>query len=52
MPIDLRTDVGEVRVSRTIIEEVVNQGRSVLTSDAQHDPRFMSSTMTFQAVVV
>jgi serine phosphatase RsbU (regulator of sigma subunit) len=47
---DLRTDVGEVRVSRTIIEEVVNQGRSVLTSDAQHDPRFMSSTVTFQGI--
>src|SRR5947209_6950449 len=47
---DLRTDVGEVRVSRTIIEEVVNQGRSVLTSDAQHVPRFMSSTVTFQGI--
>jgi sigma-B regulation protein RsbU (phosphoserine phosphatase) len=47
---DLRTDVGEVRVSRTIIEEVVRQGRSVLTSDAQHDPRFMSSTVTFQGI--
>jgi serine phosphatase RsbU (regulator of sigma subunit) len=40
----------EVRVSRTIVEEVVNQGRSVLTSDAQHDPRFMSSTVTFQGI--
>ncbi len=40
----------EVRVSRTIIEEVVNRGRSVLTSDAQHDPRFMSSTVTFQGI--
>src|SRR5919205_943253 len=37
---DRRPEVGEVRVSRTIVEEVVNQGRSVLTSDAQHDPRF------------
>src|SRR5919112_1515403 len=33
---DRRPEVGEVRVSRTIVEEVVNQGRSVLTSDAQH----------------
>jgi serine phosphatase RsbU (regulator of sigma subunit)/pSer/pThr/pTyr-binding forkhead associated (FHA) protein len=40
----------EVRVSRTIVEEVVNRGRSVLTSDAQHDPRFMSSTVTFQGI--
>ncbi|MCA1633433.1 MAG: SpoIIE family protein phosphatase [Acidobacteria bacterium] len=43
-------EVGEVRVSRTIIEEVVGQGRSVLTSDAQHDPRFKSSTVTFQGI--
>jgi phosphoserine phosphatase RsbU/P len=47
---DQKPDVGEVRVSRTIIEEVVTQGRSVLTSDAQHDPRFMSSTVTFQGI--
>jgi len=40
----------EIRVSRTIVEEVVNRGRSVLTSDAQHDPRFMSSTVTFQGI--
>ena len=42
--------VGEIRVSRTIIDEVVNQGRSVLTSDAQHDPRYKSSTMMIQGV--
>jgi serine phosphatase RsbU (regulator of sigma subunit) len=47
---DRQRDVGEVRVSRTIIEEVVRQGRSVLTSDAQHDPRFMSSTVMFQGI--
>src|ERR1051326_8460612 len=47
---DRQKDVGEVRVSRTIIEEVVGQGRSVLTSDAQHDPRFRSSTVTFQGI--
>jgi serine phosphatase RsbU (regulator of sigma subunit)/pSer/pThr/pTyr-binding forkhead associated (FHA) protein len=45
-----KVDIGEVRVSRTIVEEVVKQGRSVLTSDAQHDPRFMSSTVTFQGI--
>jgi len=45
-----RDETGEVRVSRSIIEEVVGQGRSVLTSDAQHDPRFMSSTMTIQGI--
>ncbi|MGH9943342.1 MAG: SpoIIE family protein phosphatase [Pyrinomonadaceae bacterium] len=47
---DSRSDVGEIRVSRTIIEKVVDQGESVLTSDAQHDPRFMSSTMTIQGI--
>jgi sigma-B regulation protein RsbU (phosphoserine phosphatase) len=47
---DHQKDVGEVRVSRTIVEEVVGQGRSVLTSDAQHDPRFRSSTVTFQGI--
>jgi serine phosphatase RsbU (regulator of sigma subunit)/pSer/pThr/pTyr-binding forkhead associated (FHA) protein len=47
---DRQPEVGEVRVSRTIVEEVVNQGRSVLTSDAQHDPRFRSSTVTFQGI--
>ena len=47
---DRRPEVGEVRVGRTIVEEVVNQGRSVLTSDAQHDPRFKSSTVTFQGI--
>jgi serine phosphatase RsbU (regulator of sigma subunit)/pSer/pThr/pTyr-binding forkhead associated (FHA) protein len=47
---DRKPDVGEIRVSRAIVEEVVGQGRSVLTSDAQHDPRFMSSTVTFQGI--
>jgi serine phosphatase RsbU (regulator of sigma subunit) len=45
-----KVDISGVRVSRTIVEEVVNQGRSVLTSDAQHDPRFKSSTVTFQGI--
>ncbi|GAC1402390.1 MAG: hypothetical protein NVSMB56_17380 [Pyrinomonadaceae bacterium] len=43
-------NVGEVRISRKVIEEVVAQGRSVLTSDAQHDPRYMSNTMTLQGI--
>ncbi|MBA3323391.1 MAG: SpoIIE family protein phosphatase [Pyrinomonadaceae bacterium] len=47
---DSHSDVGEIRVSRTIIEKVVGQGESILTSDAQHDPRFMSSTMTIQGI--
>jgi len=47
---DQKGEVGEIRVSRTIIEEVVGQGRSVLTSDAQHDPRFKSATVTIQGI--
>ena len=47
---DRQGDIGEIRVSRTIMEEVVGKGKSVLTSDAQHDPRFMSSTMTIQGI--
>ncbi|OLE51938.1 MAG: hypothetical protein AUG51_20295 [Acidobacteria bacterium 13_1_20CM_3_53_8] len=43
-------EVGEIRVSRTIMEEVVGQGKSVLTADAQHDERLMSHTMTLQGI--
>ena len=32
-------EVGEIRVSRNVLDEViVMRGKSVLTSDAQHDP--------------
>ena len=47
---DRQGEIGEIRVSRTIMEEVIGRGKSVLTSDAQHDPRFMSSTMTIQGI--
>lgn len=43
-------EVGEIRVSRNVLDEVVIRGRSVLTSDAQHDPRFASGTMVLQGV--
>src|SRR5439155_4668863 len=43
-------EVGEIRVSRNVLEEVVIHGRSVLTSDAQHDPRFASGTVVLQGV--
>ena len=43
-------DVGEIRVSRNVLDEVVIRGKSVLTSDAQHDPRFASGTMVLQGV--
>jgi len=35
----------EVRISRTVMDEVLKNGKSVLTSDAQHDPKFASQTM-------
>jgi sigma-B regulation protein RsbU (phosphoserine phosphatase) len=47
---DRQGEVGEIRVSRTIMEEVVGLGKSVLTADAQQDPRLMSSTMTLQGI--
>jgi sigma-B regulation protein RsbU (phosphoserine phosphatase) len=47
---DRQGDVGEIRVSRTIMDEVVVKGKSVLTSDVQQDPRFMSSTTTLQGI--
>ena len=43
-------EVGEIRVSRNVLDEVVFRGKSVLTSDAQHDPRFATGTMVLQGV--
>ena len=40
----------EVRISRTVMEEVVQNGKSVLTSDAQHDPRYASQTMSLLGI--
>ena len=42
--------VGEIRVSRNVMDEVVFKGKSVLTSNAQHDPRFASGTVVLQGV--
>jgi sigma-B regulation protein RsbU (phosphoserine phosphatase) len=42
--------VGEIRVSRNVMDEVMLRGKSVLTSDAQHDPRFASGTVVLQGV--
>ncbi len=44
------TRIGEVRVSRAIMNEVVTNGKSVLTSDAQQDPRFASQTIILQGI--
>jgi phosphoserine phosphatase RsbU/P len=43
-------EVGEIRVSRNVMDEVIQRGKSVLTSDAQHDPRFASGTVVLQGV--
>lgn len=43
-------EVGEIRVSRNVMDEVVMRGKSVLTSDAQHDPRFASGTVVLQGI--
>ena len=47
---DRAGDVGEIRISRSVMEEVVTNGKSVLTSDAQADPRFMGGTVMLQGV--
>lgn len=41
---------GEVRISRAIMSEVVENGKSVLTQDAQQDPRFASQTIVLQGI--
>ena len=43
-------EVGEIRISRSVIDEVVANGKSVLTSDAQSDPRFAGGTVMLQGV--
>lgn len=37
--------VEEVRISSLVMHEVLKNGKSVLTADAQHDPRYASQTM-------
>ena len=42
--------ITEVRISRTVMDEVLRNGKSVLTADAQHDPRFASQTIALQGI--
>lgn len=44
------TPIDEVRISRAIMTEVIENGKSVLTSDAQQDPRFASQTLVLQGI--
>ena len=45
---DSQEDVGEIRVSRTVVREVTENGKSILTSDAQHD--LATQTMTLVGI--
>ena len=40
----------EVRISRTVMDEVLKNGKSVLTADAQHDPRYASQTIALLGI--
>ncbi len=42
--------IEEVRISRTVMDEVLRNGKSVLTADAQHDPRFASQTIALSGI--
>lgn len=42
--------IEEVRISRTVMDEVLKKGQSVLTADAQHDPKYFSQTMALQGI--
>ncbi len=42
--------IEEVRISRTVMDEVLKNGKSVLTADAQHDPRFASQTIALSGI--
>lgn len=46
----VKEPIEEVRISRTVLNEVLNNGKSVLTADAQHDPRYFSQTMALQGI--
>ncbi len=40
----------EVRISHSVMEEVLKNGKSVLTADAQQDPRFATQTVMLQGI--
>lgn len=42
--------IDEIRVSSMVMKEVIENGKSVLTSDAQHDPRYASQTIMLQGI--
>jgi len=40
----------EVHISRTVMDEVLKNGKSVLTSDVQQDPRFANKTVSLVGI--
>jgi sigma-B regulation protein RsbU (phosphoserine phosphatase) len=42
--------LSEVRISHSVMDEVLKNGKSVLTADAQQDPRFASQTVMLQGI--
>ena len=42
--------IEQVRISTTVMNEVMKNGKSVLTADAQHDPRYASQTMALLGI--
>src|SRR2546429_4439091 len=47
---DRAGEIGEIRISRSVIAEVVANGKAVLTSDTQADPRFAGGTGVLHGV--
>lgn len=46
----LAEPLSEVRISRNVMSEVFENGKAVLTSDAQHDPKYASQTIVLQGI--
>ncbi|MBX3292686.1 MAG: SpoIIE family protein phosphatase [Acidobacteria bacterium] len=44
------TPLEEIRISRAVMAEVLERGNSVLTSDAQQDPKFGTQTIVLQGI--
>ncbi|QYO66127.1 SpoIIE family protein phosphatase [Leptolyngbya sp. 7M] len=45
-----KEQLSEVRISHSVMNEVLKNGKSVLTADAQQDPRFATQTVMLQGI--
>ncbi len=45
-----KEQLSEVRISHSVMNEVLKNGKSVLTADAQQDPRFSTQTVMLQGI--